>query len=142
MSLGVNVLFHLTRIATEKLGNIYDIEIIEAHHKFKKDSPSGTAKRLGEIASAALNLSYEDAVKNGRSGFTGERTSKEIGMHAVRGGDIVGEHTVLFAGLGEHLELKHTAHSRATFARGAIMASKWLKAQGPGFYSMRDLLGF
>jgi len=142
MSLGINFLFHLTKVAAEKLGKDFDIEIIEAHHRQKKDSPSGTAKRLGEIASATLNLSYEDAIKNGRSGFVGERTSKEIGMHAVRGGDIVGEHTVLFAGLGERLELKHTAHSRATFAQGAIKAAKWLKTKGPGFYSMRDLLGF
>ncbi len=142
MSLGINFLFYLTKIASEKLSKDFDIEIIEAHHRHKKDSPSGTAKRLGEIASSALGLTYNEAIKNGREGFVGERTSKEIGMHAVRGGDIVGEHTVLFAGPGEHLELKHTVLNRATFAQGAIRAVKWIISQEPGFYSMHDLLGF
>lgn len=142
MSLGVNFLFHLTQVAAEKLGKDFDIEITEAHHRFKKDSPSGTAKRLGEIAAEALGLSYDEAVKNGRQGLEGERTAREIGMHAIRGGDIVGEHTVMFAGLGERIELKHTAHSRATFAQGAVKAAKWIASQGPGLYSMRDLLGF
>lgn len=142
MSLGVNFLFHLTKVTSEKLGRDFDIEITEVHHRYKKDSPSGTAKRLGEIASTAMGLTYEEAIKNGRAGMVGKRTSQEIGMHALRGGDIVGEHSVLFAGLGERLELKHTAHSRATFARGAIGATKWIASQGPGFYTMRDLLGF
>ena len=141
MSLGVNLLFILTELVSKKLGDTFDIEIIEAHHRLKKDSPSGTARRLGEIAAGAIGMSYEDAVKNGRSGMVGERTKKEIGMHAVRGGDIVGDHTVLFAGLGERLELRHVAQSRATLARGAVVAAKWLVAQKPGLYTMRDVLG-
>jgi 4-hydroxy-tetrahydrodipicolinate reductase len=141
MSLGVNLLFALTDLAAKKLGASFDIEIIEAHHRFKKDSPSGTARALGEIAASARGTTYEDAVKNGRSGITGGRTSGEIGMHSVRGGDIVGDHTVLFAGLGERLELRHMAHSRAPLARGAVAAAKWLAAQKPGLYTMRDVLG-
>jgi 4-hydroxy-tetrahydrodipicolinate reductase len=141
MSLGVNLLFVLTELAAARLGESFDIEIVEAHHRFKKDSPSGTAKKLGEIAASALGLGYNDAVKNGRAGMVGERPRKEIGMHAVRGGDIVGDHTVLFAGIGERLELRHVAHSRATFARGAVVAAKWLSTQKPGLYSMRDVLG-
>ncbi len=142
MSLGVNFLFYLTKIAAEKLGTDFDIEIVEAHHRFKKDAPSGTAKKLGEIAAEALEQSYNESMRHGREGIVGERTPKEIGMHALRGGDIVGEHTVLFAGLGERVELKHCAHSRATFAQGAIRAAKWLATQKPGLYSMQDLLGF
>jgi 4-hydroxy-tetrahydrodipicolinate reductase len=141
MSLGVNLLFMLTELVSKKLGGAFDIEIIEAHHRLKKDSPSGTARRLGEIAAASIGMSYEDAVKNGRAGMVGERTKKEIGMHAVRGGDIVGDHTVLFAGLGERLELRHMAHSRAPLARGAVAAAKWLAGQKPGLYTMRDVLG-
>ncbi len=142
MSLGVNFLFYLTQIAAEKLGSNFDIEVIETHHRFKKDAPSGTAKRLGEIAAAALGCSYADAIKHGRSGMTGERSAKEVGMHAVRGGDIVGEHSVLFAGIGERLELKHYAHSRANFAQGAVTAAKWLDSKKQGLYSMRDILDF
>ncbi len=142
MSLGVNFLFYLTQITSEKLGKDFDVEIIEAHHRFKKDSPSGTAKELGEIVAAALNSSYNESIRNGRSGITGKRGSKEIGMHAVRGGDIVGDHTVLFAGDGERLELKHTAQNRATFAKGAVKAAKWLNTQAPGLYTMRDLMDF
>lgn len=142
MSLGVNFLFYLTQIAAEKLGDNFDIEIIEAHHKFKKDSPSGTARRLGEIAAKAIGQTYEDAICHRKGGIIGERTEKEIGMHAVRGGDIVGDHTVLFAGMGERIELKHVAHSRATFAKGAVTAAKWLCSKEPGLYSMRDVLGF
>jgi 4-hydroxy-tetrahydrodipicolinate reductase len=141
MGLGVNLLFALTDLAAKKLGASFDIEIIEAHHRFKKDAPSGTARALGEIAASARGTTYEEAVKNGRSGMTGGRTSGEIGMHAVRGGDIVGDHTVLFAGLGERLELRHVMHSRATLARGAVVAAKWLVAQKPGLYTMRDVLG-
>ena len=141
MSLGVNFLFYLTKLAAEKLGGDYDIEIIEAHHRFKKDSPSGTAKRLGEISAEAIGKTYEEAIKDGRSGIVGERTSDEIGMHAVRGGDIVGDHTVLFAGLGERIELRHQAHSRSTFAQGAVTAAKWLDGKEPGLYSMNDVLG-
>jgi len=141
MSMGVNLLFILTEIVSKRLGETFDIEIIEAHHRLKKDAPSGTAVKLGEIAASAINMSYDEAIKNGRAGMVGARTNKEIGMHAVRGGDIVGDHTVLFAGLGERLELRHMAHSRSTFARGAVAAAKWLASQKPGLYTMRDVLG-
>ncbi len=141
MSYGVNLLFALTELAAQKLSDSFDIEIIEAHHRFKKDSPSGTARKLGEIAAHALGTSYDETVKNGRAGMVGERPQKEVGMHAVRGGDIVGDHTVLFAGLGERIELRHVAHSRGTFAHGAVAAAKWLASRQPGLYSMRDVLG-
>jgi len=141
MSLGVNLLFVLTELAAKKLGETFDIEIVEAHHRLKKDAPSGTARKLGEIAAAAIGVGYDEAVRNGRAGFPGERTRKEIGMHAVRGGDIVGDHTVLFAAMGERLELRHVMHSRTTLARGAVAAAKWVASRGPGLYSMRDILG-
>jgi 4-hydroxy-tetrahydrodipicolinate reductase len=141
MSLGVNILFYLTEILSKKVHNDFDIEIIEAHHRFKKDAPSGTAKKLGEIAASSMGLSYDQAIKNGRAGIVGARTKKEIGMHAVRGGDIVGDHTVLFAALGESIELRHRAHSRATFAHGAVLAAKWLAAREPGLYTMKEVLG-
>jgi 4-hydroxy-tetrahydrodipicolinate reductase len=141
MSLGVNLLFLLTELAAKKLGSTFDIEIVEAHHRFKKDSPSGTAARLGEIAASAIGMTYDDAVKNGRAGMVGARTNREIGMHAVRGGDIVGDHTVLFAGLGERLELRHVAQSRSPLAHGAVAAAKWLATQKSGLYTMRDVLG-
>jgi 4-hydroxy-tetrahydrodipicolinate reductase len=141
MSLGVNLLFILTEMVSQKLGETFDIEIVEAHHRLKKDSPSGTAVKLGEIAARAIGKTYEEAIKNGRVGIVGERSKKEIGMHAVRGGDIVGDHTVLFAGIGERLELRHMAHSRSTFARGAVFAAKWLAQKSAGLYSMRDVLG-
>jgi 4-hydroxy-tetrahydrodipicolinate reductase len=142
MSLGVNLLFYLTQVAAQRLRDGFDIEIIEAHHRMKKDAPSGTARRLGEIAAQARGLSYEQAVRNGREGMAGERPCNEIGMHAVRGGDIVGDHTVLFAGFGERIELRHAAQSRQTFARGAVAAAKWLADKPAGLYSMRDVLGF
>jgi 4-hydroxy-tetrahydrodipicolinate reductase len=142
MSLGVNLLFYLAEIVTKKIGNDFDIEIIEAHHRFKKDAPSGTAKKLGEIVAGALNKNYEAIVRHGRSGISeNDRPRTEIGMHAVRGGDIVGDHTVLFAGIGERIELRHMAHNRGTLARGAVVAAKWLSSQKPGYYSMRDVLG-
>jgi 4-hydroxy-tetrahydrodipicolinate reductase len=141
MSLGVNLLFVLTELAAKKLGQTFDIEIVEAHHRFKKDSPSGTAVRLGEIAASAIGLTYDEAIKNGRAGMVGARSNKEIGMHSVRGGDIVGDHTVLFAGLGERLELRHVANSRSTLARGAVTAARWLATQNPGLYTMREVLG-
>jgi 4-hydroxy-tetrahydrodipicolinate reductase len=141
MSLGVNLLFLLTELVSERLKDSFDIEIIEAHHRFKKDSPSGTAKRIGEIAAAALGLPYDSCIENGRVGISPDaRKPKSIGMHAVRGGDIVGDHTVLFAGIGERLELRHVAHSRSNFARGSVLAAKWLSKQQPGFYTMRDVL--
>jgi 4-hydroxy-tetrahydrodipicolinate reductase len=141
MSLGVNILFYLTRVAAGLLKKDFDIEIIEAHHRMKKDAPSGTARMLGEIAAASRGLSYAESVRDGRSGITGERTGKEIGMHAVRGGDIVGDHTVLFAGPDERIELKHMAHSRRTLARGAVIAAKWISSKPAGFYNMGDVLG-
>ena len=142
MSLGVNLLFSLTELVAKKLGGAFDIEIIEAHHRFKKDSPSGTARTLGEVAAAAIGQTYGDAVVNGRGGMaSGTRPPTEIGMHAVRGGDIVGDHTVLFAGMGERLELRHMAHNRGIFARGAVAAAKWLAGKGPGLYTMKDVLG-
>lgn len=142
MSLGVNLLFSLTEFVAKRLGGVFDIEIIEAHHRFKKDSPSGTARTLGEVAAKAIGRTYGDAVVNGRSGMAaGMRPPLEIGMHAVRGGDIVGDHTVLFAGLGERVELRHTAHNRGIFARGAVAAAKWIASKRPGFYTMKDVLG-
>jgi 4-hydroxy-tetrahydrodipicolinate reductase len=142
MSLGVNLLFSLTRLVSQRLKETFDIEIIEAHHRFKKDAPSGTAKKLGEIVAETLGQSYEETIKDGRVGISETiRSQKEVGMHAVRGGDIVGDHTVLFAGIGERVELRHMAHSRSTFARGAVATAKWLADKGPGLYSMNDVLG-
>jgi 4-hydroxy-tetrahydrodipicolinate reductase len=142
MSLGVNLLFSLTELVAKKLGGAFDIEIIEAHHRFKKDSPSGTARTLGEVAAKAIGRTYGEAVVNGRGGMAeGTRPPTEIGMHAVRGGDIVGDHTVLFAGLGERVELRHTAHNRGIFARGAVAAAKWIASKGAGLYTMKDVLG-
>ena len=142
MSLGVNLLFSLTELVARKLGGAFDIEIIEAHHRFKKDSPSGTARTLGERAAAAIGRTYDEAVVNGRVGMaSGTRPTGEIGMHAVRGGDIVGDHTVLFAGMGERVELRHMAHNRGVFAQGAAAAAKWLSCKKPGLYTMKDVLG-
>ena len=141
MSLGVNILFALTELVASRLKNDFDIEIIEAHHRFKKDSPSGTAKRLGEIAAECIGLSYDQAIKNGREGIaSGERSRTEIGMHAVRGGDIVGDHTVLFAGIGERIELRHVAHNRSVLAKGAVTAAMWINGKTAGLYSMKDVL--
>jgi 4-hydroxy-tetrahydrodipicolinate reductase len=142
MSLGVNLLFSLTELVAKKLGGAFDIEIIEAHHRNKLDSPSGTARTLGEVAAKAIGQTYNDAIVNGRGGMaSGARPPTEIGMHAVRGGDIVGDHTVLFAGLGERIELRHTAHNRGIFARGAVAAAKWIAGKPAGLYSMKDVLG-
>lgn len=142
MSMGVNLLFYLTEFVTSRLKNDFDIEIIELHHRFKKDSPSGTAKKLGEVAATARGLSYDRVVRHGRSGLSeNDRPAQEIGMHSVRGGDITGDHTVLFAGIGERIELRHMAHNRTPLARGAVAAAKWLASKGPGLYSMRDVLG-
>lgn len=142
MSVGVNLLFSLTELVSARLKNEFDMEIIEAHHRFKKDAPSGTARRLGEICAEALGLPYNQAIRNGRCGMeANDRPKNEVGMHAVRGGDIIGDHTVLFAGMGERIELRHMAHSRAPLARGALTAARWLADQEPGYYSMRDVLG-
>ncbi|MCL2220124.1 MAG: 4-hydroxy-tetrahydrodipicolinate reductase [Chitinispirillia bacterium] len=142
MSLGVNLLFSLTEMVAGKLGGMFDIEIIEAHHRFKKDSPSGTARTLGEVAAKAIGQTYGSVVVDGRSGMApGTRPPLEIGMHAVRGGDITGDHTVLFAGIGERIELRHMAHNRGIFARGAVAAAKWIAGKPAGQYTMKDVLG-
>lgn len=139
-SVGVNLLFALTRRASAVLGSDYDAEVIEMHHRFKKDAPSGTAARLLEIILEERKLTA-NALKHGRSGITGERTSTEVGVHALRGGDVVGDHTVLFAALGERLELTHKASDRGIFARGAIRAAHWVVKQPAGVYDMQDVLG-
>jgi 4-hydroxy-tetrahydrodipicolinate reductase len=140
-SLGVNVLLSLLGKAAQMLGEDYDVEIIEAHHRFKKDAPSGTALALGRAVAQALDRDLDTVGINGRKGMVGERTKDEIGLLSVRAGDIVGEHTVIFGGIGERLEFIHRAHSRDTFARGAIRAALWLAKQKPGLYGMPDVLG-
>jgi 4-hydroxy-tetrahydrodipicolinate reductase len=140
-SIGVNTLFWLTRKATEILGPAFDLEVVEMHHRMKKDSPSGTAKRLAEILAEVRQLSYNSDTRHGRFGIVGERTSNEIGMHAVRGGDVVGDHTVIYAAQGERVELTHKASSRDTFAMGALRAALWAHGRAPGVYDMQDVLG-
>ncbi|MEI6491506.1 MAG: 4-hydroxy-tetrahydrodipicolinate reductase [Verrucomicrobiota bacterium] len=140
-SVGVNTLFWLTQKAAEILGPDFDLEVVEMHHRLKKDSPSGTARRLAEILAKARSLSYEKDVLHGREGMVGERTKSEIGMHAIRGGDVVGDHTVIFANSGERLELTHKASSRETFANGALRAAKWAVTKPAGLYDMQDVLG-
>lgn len=140
-SVGVNTLFWLTRKAAEILGSGFDLEVVEMHHRLKKDAPSGTAKRLAEILAEARQLSYRDDARHGRHGIVGERTANEIGIHALRGGDVVGDHTVIYAAQGERVELTHKASSRDTFASGAIRAAKWAATQPAGFYDMQDVLG-
>jgi len=140
-SVGVNVLFYLTQLAAETLGDAFDQEVIEMHHHHKLDAPSGTARRLGEILAQAAGGTYEELVRHGRAGDVGARPRREIGMHALRGGDVVGDHTVVFAAPGERIELTHKASSRDTFAGGALRAAAWVRAQKPGLYSMQDVLG-
>jgi 4-hydroxy-tetrahydrodipicolinate reductase len=140
-SVGVNALFWLTRKAAEMLGDNFDLEIAEMHHRLKKDAPSGTAKRLAEILCEVRDLDYGKNVRHGREGLVGERAEKEIGLHSIRGGDVVGDHTVTFAGAGERLELAHKAASRETFAAGALRAAQWVIGKPPGLYSMEDVLG-
>ena len=140
-STGVNTLFWLTRRAAEILGPGFDLEIIEMHHRMKKDAPSGTAATLAEILASVRKEQLAEIIRHGRDGIVGERTSTEIGMHAVRGGDVVGDHTVIFAANGERLELTHKASSRDTFANGALRAAQWVAKQKPGLYDMQDVLG-
>lgn len=140
-SVGVNTLFWLTRRACETLGPGFDLEVVEMHHRHKTDAPSGTARRLAEILADVRHLSYEDDVRHGRHGDVGARTKAEIGVHALRGGDVVGDHTVVFAIDGERVELTHKASSRQTFARGAVRAARWLLGRPPGLYDMQDVLG-
>ncbi|MFH1731307.1 MAG: 4-hydroxy-tetrahydrodipicolinate reductase [Planctomycetota bacterium] len=141
MSVGVNVLAKLAKLAAHALGPDFDVEVIEAHHRFKKDAPSGTALKLARAAAEGLGRELDEAGVYGRHGIVGERTAQEIGVHAVRAGDIVGEHTVLFGALGEHVELKHSAHSRDTFVRGALRAARFIAGKKPGMYTMEDVLG-
>ncbi|NDY42757.1 4-hydroxy-tetrahydrodipicolinate reductase [Dissulfurirhabdus thermomarina] len=141
MSVGVNLLYKLVETAARVLGDDYDVEIVEAHHRMKKDAPSGTALQLARVAAAALDRDLEETGVYARHGMIGERTRKEIGIQTVRAGDIVGEHTVLFGGIGERIELVHRASSRDTFARGAVRAAKWVVSRPPGLYDMQDVLG-
>ncbi len=140
-STGVNTLFWLTRKAAEILGPDFDLEVVEMHHRMKKDAPSGTATTLLEVLADVRKLQLQSALRHGRKGITGERTSSEIGIHALRGGDVVGDHTVIFAGDGERLELTHKASSRETFANGALRAAQWVVGRRPGVYDMQDVLG-
>lgn len=140
-STGVNTLFWLTRKAAEILGPGYDLEVVEMHHRLKKDAPSGTAKSLAEILADVRQQQLAKVVRHGREGIVGERTAEEIGVHSVRGGDVVGDHTVIFAANGERLELTHKASSRDTFANGALRAARWVVKQQPGLYDMQDVLG-
>ena len=142
MSVGVNVLFKIAAEVAAIMGEDFDVEILEAHHRLKKDAPSGTAVHLGEIVAEALGRNYPQDAVFVRQGFTGERTQREIGMQTLRAGDIVGEHTVMFGGMGERLELIHRAHSRDNFAAGAVRAALWLEGRAPGLYDMQDVLGF
>ena len=140
-STGVNTLFWLTRKAAEILGTNFDLGVVEMHHRLKKDAPSGTAKSLAEILADVRKLQLEKAARHGRAGIVGERTAAEIGIHSIRGGDVVGDHTVIFANTGERVELTHKASSRDTFANGALRAALWVVEQKPGLYDMQDVLG-
>jgi 4-hydroxy-tetrahydrodipicolinate reductase len=136
-NMSVGVVADLAKI----LGDDFDAEVIEAHHRMKKDAPSGTAVKIGQILAKTLNRNYEEVAVFERKGMTGERKKKDIGMQTIRAGDIVGEHTVIFGGIGERLEVTHRAHSRDNFARGAIRAAAWVVKQKPGLYDMQDVLG-
>ena len=140
-STGVNTLFWLTRKAAEILGPGFDLEVVEMHHRQKKDAPSGTATTLAEILAEVRKEQLAQVIRHGRSGIVGERTSAEIGMHALRGGDVVGDHTVIYATQGERVELTHKASNRETFANGALRAALWVVGQKPGIYNMQDVLG-
>ncbi|HHL41013.1 MAG TPA: 4-hydroxy-tetrahydrodipicolinate reductase [Deltaproteobacteria bacterium] len=140
MSVGVNLLLRLVRDAARVLSDDYDIEIVEAHHRHKKDAPSGTALRLAEVIASTLGRDLDETAVYARKGIIGERTREEIGIQSLRGGDIVGDHTVLFAGPGERIELTHRAHSRNTFATGAVKAAVWVSDKGKGLYDMQDVL--
>lgn len=140
-SLGMNTLFWLTRKAAEILGPGFDLEVVEMHHRLKKDAPSGTATTLGEILADVRGQQLKEVVRNGRAGMVGARTDTEIGIHSLRGGDVVGDHTVIFATNGERVELTHKASTKATFANGALRAAEWVVTQKPGLYDMQDVLG-
>jgi 4-hydroxy-tetrahydrodipicolinate reductase len=140
-AVGVNTVYKLAETAARILGDAYDVEIVEAHHRHKVDAPSGTALELGRIVAKTLGRELANAASYGRKGDIGERKAKEIGFHAIRGGDIVGEHTVIFAGTGERIEVTVRSQSRATYANGALRAARFLKGKNPGLYSMADVLG-
>jgi 4-hydroxy-tetrahydrodipicolinate reductase len=141
MSVGVNLCFKLVQLASQVLGEEVDVEIIEAHHRNKLDAPSGTALRLGEIIAQTLGRDLDACAVYGRQGKTGVRDRQTIGFETIRAGDIVGEHTVLFAGSGERVEITHRASSRMTFAQGALRAARWVASQRPALYDMQDVLG-
>ncbi len=141
MSIGVNLAFKMLKEVAQTLGDDYDVEIVEAHHRMKKDAPSGTAMKMAQVIAQALNRNLDEVGVYARKGMIGERSQKEIGIQTIRAGDIVGEHTVFFAGKGERLEITHRAHSRDTFAAGAVRAAKWLVGKKPGMYDMQDVLG-
>lgn len=140
MSVGVNLCFKLLELAARVMGNDVDIEIIEAHHRHKVDAPSGTAVRMGEVVADTLGRDLKQCAVYGREGITGERERGTIGFETIRAGDIVGEHTVMFADIGERVEITHKASSRMTFANGAVRAANWLQKQGAGLYDMQDVL--
>jgi 4-hydroxy-tetrahydrodipicolinate reductase len=141
MSLGVNLLLKILQDVAKVLGDDYDIEIIEAHHRMKKDAPSGTAIKMAQVIADAVHRKLDEVAVYARKGMIGERTKKEIGIQTIRAGDIVGEHTVLFGGLGERIEITHRASSRDTFARGALRAALWVHNKPAGLYDMQDVLG-
>ncbi|MFK8026681.1 MAG: 4-hydroxy-tetrahydrodipicolinate reductase [Gammaproteobacteria bacterium] len=141
MSVGVNLCLSILQTAAKTLGEDYDIEIVEAHHKNKVDAPSGTALRMGEVIADAIGVNLEEKAEYSRHGNIGERQPGTIGFQTIRAGDIVGEHTVTFAGVGERVEIAHRATSRLTFARGAVRAATWLQGQSAGVYDMQDVLG-
>jgi 4-hydroxy-tetrahydrodipicolinate reductase len=140
MSVGVNLCLKLLDLAARVLGDDVDVEVIEAHHRHKVDAPSGTALRMGEVVAGALGRDLAECAVYGREGHTGERDRRTIGFETIRAGDIVGEHTVMFAGPGERVEITHKASSRMTFARGAVRAAAWLKDRPAGLYDMQDVL--
>ena len=140
-AVGVNAVFRLAEVAAGILGDDFDVEIVEAHHRHKVDAPSGTALKLGEIIAAALKRDLNKEARHGREGDTGARPARQIGFHAIRGGDIVGEHTVIFAGAGERVEVTVRSQSRMTYALGALRAAKFLRGKRPGLYDMNDVLG-
>ena len=141
MSVGVNVCFKILKDLAGILGDDFDVEIVEAHHRMKLDAPSGTAVRMGEVVAEALGRDYGAVANFHREGITGARTKQEIGMQTIRGGDIVGEHTVYFIGMGERIELSHRAMTRDMFSRGALRAAKWVVGKPPKLYDMQDVLG-
>ncbi|MDI6800880.1 MAG: 4-hydroxy-tetrahydrodipicolinate reductase [Thermodesulfovibrionales bacterium] len=141
MSVGVNLLLKVLQDVAQVLGDDYDIEIVEAHHRLKKDAPSGTAMKMAQVIADAVSRNLDDVAVYTRKGLIGERTKREIGIQTVRGGDIVGEHTVYFCGLGERIEITHKASSRDTFARGALKAALWIANRAAGLYDMQDVLG-